>query len=357
MRYSFIILLSICILACENSDGQSDTPTPTIPTVDAGYTPEVSLKEAASFPVGMATQAAYLDFFSYTDVLDKEFNSLTAEYQMKQNIIHTGPTAYNWGPSDALVNYGRRKGMRVHGHALVWHQSVPDWLENFEGTDAEFEEIVKSYIQTVVNKYGTDVASWDVVNEAFNDQGGIRETVFLERMGTDYVAKCFQYAREANPDMLLFYNDYGTVWDQAKLTNMLAMLNDFQKRGIPVDGVGLQMHITYNFPEISRIQFAVDELVKRGLKVHFSEVDIRVNPDGDISTFTGERAKAQEDRMREIVQAYQTIPPDLQFGITFWGLRDGDSWLINFWGNPEWPLLFTDAYQHKLAHKGFVEGL
>ncbi len=357
MRLSIVLSLLVFLLACSNSGEGSDTPTPNPPTTGSGYSPTTTLKDAAPFPVGLATQVRYLDFLSYTQITEKEFNSITGEYQMKQNIIHTGPTSYNWGPSDALVNYAKRNGMRVHGHALIWHQSIPDWLNEFSGTDEEFEEIIKTFIQTTVNKYGTDVVSWDVVNEAFNDTGGTRETLFLRRMGPDYVAKCFQYAREANPDMLLFYNDYGTVWDQAKLDNMLAMIDDFQDRGIPIDGVGLQLHITYNFPAISRIQAAVNELVKRGLRVHFSEVDIRVNPEGDVTSLTSARSAAQEARMKELVEVFQTIPPDLQFGITFWGLRDSDSWLIDFWGNPEWPLLFTDGYQYKLAHRGFIEGL
>lgn len=343
-----ILLLLLLQIACkqEVTDPLSTT-----------YSPERSLKEAADFPVGLATQTWMLDMPQYSEILDTEFNSLTAEYEMKQNITHAGDGSYDWSATDQLLAYARDRDIRVHGHALLWHQAIAPWLEQFQGTDEAFADHVRTYIQEAVRRHADDVTSWDVVNEAFDDKGIWRNSLFLQRMGEDYVAQCFQWANEADSSVLLFYNDYGMIWDEDKLNAMLAMIDDFRNRGIAIHGVGLQMHIAYNWPNISHIQRAVDALVERDLLIHFSEVDIRVNPNGNRDHFTEKMAIDQQQRVEEIVHLYQSIPAHLQFGITFWGLRDTDSWLLGFWGNPDWPLLFDEQYRYKLAHKGFVEAL
>ncbi|MEZ4773319.1 MAG: endo-1,4-beta-xylanase [Bacteroidia bacterium] len=322
------------------------------------YTPTTALRDKASFPFGVAIQAGRISNPAYGSLVSKEFSSLTAEYEMKQNITATGPATYNWTPTDQIVNFAQANNQRVHGHALLWHSAVPDWITNFSGSSAEFDTVMKNYIHAVVGRYKGKVASWDVVNEAFEDQSGnLRNTVFRTKMGDDYIARCFQYAREADPDVWLFYNDYGTIYDNKKLDAMLAMIDDFQTRGIPIDGVGFQMHISYNWPSLSQIQNAVDKVKSRGLKIHFSELDIRANPDGDLTQLTTDRATDLQKRYKDIVTLYKGIPEAQQFGITVWGLKDNESWLINFWGNPEWPLLFDAESKYKLAHKGVIEAL
>lgn len=357
MRLAIVLIICIFLglLSCDE-DSTSPTVTSASPLASTfTYSPTLSLQQAAPFPVGLATQSGRIQHTRHTDILERDFNSITAEYEMKQQTIHTFEGQYNWQEPDALVDYADSRGIRVHGHALIWHQSTPSWLETQVETDSAFEAIIQSYIQEVVSRYGNKVASWDVVNEAFDDEGGWRNTIFRQRMGEDYIAKCFQYAHEADSSILLFYNEYGTIWNEGKLAVMMEMVDDLLLRGIPIDGVGLQMHVGYQFPALSLMKRAVDAIVERGLLVHFSEVDIRVNPDGKLTRLTEERAIAQENRLKEIVQLYQDIPADLQYGITFWGLRDNESWVINFWGNPDWPLLYTPDYDAKWAHRGFVE--
>ncbi len=347
-------LLALFLLMIAACDEKPDTLPP-----DDGltYTPTAALRDQSPFPFGVAIQGARLNNPQYGALVAKEFGSLTAEYEMKQRTISTGLNTYNWGPVDQIVNFAQAHGQRVHGHALVWHSSVPDWLTNFAGDSAAFEAVVKDYIHTVVGRYKGKIASWDVVNEAFEDNqtGALRNTLFRQKMGNDYVARCFQYAREADPDVLLFYNEYGTLYDNNKLTAMLAMIDDFQARGIPIDGVGFQMHIRHDWPSLSNIQAAVDQVKNRSLKIHFSELDIRVNGDGNLTAMTPARAIEQQDRYRDIVALYKNLPPAQQFGITVWGLKDDESWLIQFWGNPEWPLLFDANRKYKLAHKGVME--
>ncbi|MDX2284274.1 MAG: endo-1,4-beta-xylanase [Bacteroidia bacterium] len=322
------------------------------------YTPSGTLKGKAAFPVGVAVQSGRLPLASYDQLIRAEFSSITAEYEMKQNIVHRGANAYNWVPSDAIVNYGNTNGLRVHGHALVWHNAVPNWLNSFSGTNAEFDSLMKDYIQAFVGRYKGKVASWDVVNEAFEDGSGAwRNTLFRQKMGADYVAKCFQWAHEADPDAKLFYNDYGAEYDAPKRAAIVAMIQDLQARGVPIHGFGFQMHISYKGPSLSTMTGAVNALKATGLLIHFSELDIRANPDNDLTDLTVERALAQETKYQEVASLHKSLPAAQQFGITLWGLKDNDSWLIDFWGNPEWALLFNQNFKHKRSHRGMMEGL
>ena len=349
LRFSFIFLWAILTVGCSEN---AVTENPEEPE------PYTALRSVAPFPVGVAIQSSRLGSGTHSELVRTVFNSLTAEYEMKMKHLTSASGSYIWTHADRLVAFANEHDMQVHGHALVWHQSTPSWLENFSGTDMEFEDAVKDYITTVVQRYQDDVVSWDVINEAFEDGSGeLRNSVFRRRMGPDYIARLFQYAREADPDVLLFYNDYGTIWDPAKLESMLDMVDDLQARGIPIDGVGLQMHITYTNPPLRNIVAVMDAIVQRGLKIHISEMDVRVNPQGDLSVLTDERSQLQKKRVNEIVVAFMDLPEENQFAITWWGLRDPESWLIDFWGNPEWGLLFDAEYQPKPAYEGFLEAL
>ena len=344
----YLLLVLGLLSACSSSTEPEPDPGPSL-----SLTP---LRDATSVPIGLAFQARRLQLTAYSQIARQVFSSITAEYEMKMAHISMGPGAYDWSNADDLVNFALAHEMQVHGHALVWHESTPPWLEQFSGTDEAFEAAVRQYIMDVVGRYKDRVVSWDVVNEAFeNNTGLLRRSVFRQKMGEDYLARLFQYAREADPDALLFYNDYATPWDDAKQDAMLAMVDDFQRRGIPIDGVGLQMHVTYNFPPIDRITAVMDSVVSRGLLVHISEMDVRVNPDGDLTQLTPARSQAQKDRLKAIVNAFMELPADQRFAITVWGLRDPDSWLIDFWGNPEWPLLYDEGFAPKPAYEGFLE--
>ena len=147
-------------------------------SVKDGITPDIitplptkSLKSAStSFSVGLSTSTPKLDLLSYTQIIEREFERITAEYQMKMNVILPVKGTYNWSKADQIVNYAVSKGLKVHGHALVWHESTPDWLLNYQGTDVQFEQEVKDYITAVVSRYKGKVASWDVVNEGVSDK-------------------------------------------------------------------------------------------------------------------------------------------------------------------------------------------
>ncbi|MFY7729754.1 MAG: endo-1,4-beta-xylanase [Flavobacterium sp.] len=319
------------------------------------------------FYVGMAVKADQLVSGSpYDVILKNEFSSISAEYEMKMNPISVASGVYNWEAADKIVTYGSNNGINVHGHALVWHMAVPNWLANYQGTDAEFSNEVKKYITDVVTHYAGKVTSWDVVNEAVDDNtGNLRNTIFLQRMGPNYVNQCFQWAQEAanaagDTDLLLFYNDYATSTNIPKQNRMYELIDALKASNL-IDGIGFQMHNTYLSPTKSQIETDINRAVGKGLKIHISELDIQVNPFNDISTFTNERRLDQKDKYKEIVKIYNAIPAANKYALTIWGMRDNDSWIpynaeLNHPGN-DWPLLYDSNFAIKSAHTGFLQGL
>ncbi|SDW70353.1 endo-1,4-beta-xylanase [Lutibacter oricola] len=347
-------------------DGVTTTASKTIRVDENGICPNgfcgsgssESLKAAATtFSVGTITRSAWVNAGGqHTDILKQEFNNLTSEYEMKMNIMYPSEGSYDFSAADAIVDFAVANDINVHGHALIWHNATPSWVENFSGTDAEFEAMVEDYITTTLTRYKGKVRSWDVVNEALEDGAGhpLRNSVFRQKMGDDYIKKCFQFARNADPDVLLFYNDYNMAASSTKRAAMFGIVDDL---GDLIDGVGGQMHISYDGPSASQIQSLADGVVSRDLKLHFAELDIRANPSNDLTSLTNERAEKQRDKYEEVVKIYNSIPLDNKFALTVWGVRDNESWLINFWGNDDWPLLFDAGYNKKQAYFGFLAGL
>ncbi len=318
------------------------------------------------FFVGVAVKSNQLtEGSAYDVVLKNEFSSITAEYEMKMDPISTGSGSYNWDAADKIVNYGNDNGINVHGHALVWHNAVPDWLSDFSGTDAEFALEVKKYITDVVTRYAGKVRSWDVVNEAVDDNGNMRNTIFLQKMGPDYIKDCYQWARDAanaagDTNLLLFYNDYATSTNIPKQDQVFSIVDDLKASNL-IDGVGFQMHNTYLSPTKEQIETDINRAVALGLKVHVSELDIQVNQNNDITYLTAERALAQKEKYKEIVKIYNALPETNKYALTVWGFKDNESWIpystdLNHPGN-DWPLLYNNKFELKKAHTGFLEGL
>lgn len=332
-------------------------------TASVAYTQTETLASASPFPVGLALTRNFYKNPDYARLAALEFSSVTAENVMKPRYISIGPDRYYWQAADSVVDFCRKNKMQLHGHTLVWNKSVPDWVKEFKGDSTAWEGILKRYIQDVANHFKGKVVSWDVVNEALNYEENIkkdgiwRNSIWLQHLGKDYVARCFQYARQADPSAKLFYNDYKVEADTLKLAGMLHMLDDFIERGIPIDGVGLQMHITMDTPEPG-IRRVIREVARRGLLVHISELDVSVNPGHDsvIVKEKDELLKRQADKVRQIVTAFmEEVPPKQRFAITTWGLTDANSWLA--YKKEDYPLLFDRNFKPKAAYYAFLKGL
>ena len=318
-----------------------------------------TLKGVASFPIGAAINPQLLASNAlYKSALVKNYNSISTENCAKMNRLQPKAGQFNWTDTDALVNFARQNNMKVHGHTLIWHVAVPTWVTNFQGDSLAWEKLMKTHIQTVVGHYKGSIKSWDVVNEAFEADGSLRQSIWYQHLGADYIARCFQYAHEADPQALLFYNDNNSVYQTKKSDAVYAMLKNLKQRNIPINGVGLQMHITVNTSE-SILTNVIRQYASTGLLVHLSELDIRMNYSLSTTFVLTDAVKnAHASKYKAIARIYRgVVAKAQQFGITNWNLGDNDSWLLTESKSEDHPLLFDKNYNRKLSYYGFMQGL
>ena len=338
--------------------------------VESQVSQSMTLQKLSPFPIGFAiTPNAVKNNQPYRQIVVDHGGSITAENVMKPSQIIPQKGTYNFEQADYLTDFAKNQSKRLHGHALVWYiDTAPTWMKQIKDS-TELENVLRNYIQTVGSHFKGKVASWDVVNEAFDNATGAVRTESVDTkgktllnlggvIGKDYVARMFQYARSADPDALLFYNEYGQETNIKKLDAVLKMVADFKKRSIPIDGLGLQMHITINTPDAG-IENAIQKSADTGLMVHISELDISMNT-AKVKDFMPSQAELAKQYQKYwfVVNTYKRIVPvKQQFGITMWGVGDANSWIPGFCSCTDFPLLFDEKYAPKHAFDGFVEGL
>lgn len=313
------------------------------------------LKDRYHFPIGASMNPRLLaENNAYRNVAITEFTSVTAENHMKMMLVHPEADRFDFSKGDEIVAFAKDHQKRIHGHTLVWHNQVPKWMNEFSGDTQAWEAMLKNHIQTVAKHYKGQVAGWDVVNESFLDDGSLRPTVWSKNI-PDYIAKSFQWAHEADPNAILFYNDYGQDGKPKKMQAILNLVKDLQARNIPIHGLGLQMHINIDSKNEELVD-VINQSAKTGLTIHFSELDIAVNPKNDSTFVYHETAKkAQQEKFELVFKAYQELPKHQQYGITFWNVGDRDSWLRGYFKRPkEYPLLFDDTYTRKPIYSNLL---
>ena len=243
-----------------------------------------SLHHHAKFHIG--TSVRFIPFSKDTlaqKIQQHHFNSYTAGSDMKMYQITPNPGVYNWSRVDSIVDYAAKNNQRLFGHNLIWHSSTPKWVEKKALKNPEWlDGFMKEYISTYVGRYKGIVDGWDVVNEGLNTKGqGLRtESIWFKSLGKKYIEKAFTYAHAADPDAILFYNDFNIERDSLKLDSMLEMVYDFLDRGVPISGVGFQMHIRMDIPN-EIIARSLKKAADTGLQIHLSEVDIIFNTHDD----------------------------------------------------------------------------
>jgi endo-1,4-beta-xylanase len=365
---NYLFILVLFIVACKKQPIVNPDPKPSeeFLVIDNSTT----LKSKTAFPVGMQCYIGILDFQVPSTRVSEQFTSFTAASLFWKGIEPTLGN-YNFTDMDKCVDYCTRNKLRIHAHALVYFQNdiTPDYIKNFAGTKAEFEALVKTHIQTVVNRYKGKVAAFDVVNEMISDfKGTLYFNNYIERFYQndagyeEFIGKCFTYAREADPSSKLFYNEsLLELTNQKKLNATLSLLTRLKANKIPIDGIGTQMHVDIYYP-MSSIDNALKKLAETGLLVHISELDVSVNEDANgkgnlgITDFTPNLADQQGKRYRAIARSYQqNVPAAQQWGITCWDLMDHTSWLNQF--RKEWPCLFDQNCDKKPAFYGFLQGI
>lgn len=307
----------------------------------------------APYPIGAAvTPSTLKSNANYRNTVTTEMSSISGENAMKMNAISRGRKSYFWDDADYLVNFAVENKLRVHGHTLIWYKHTPSWVSSFSGTKEDWKTIMKEYIQDVVGRYKGKVASWDVVNEIINDDGSLRDCIWLQKIGPEYISLAFQYAHEADPAAILFYNDYGHEYSHARRKKAYHLADSLAKNNVPIHGLGLQMHTN-----ISRagndIRYAITAAAVTGLKVHVSEFDVAVNADKKLTAINETVALQQKELYRVAAKAMLDIPENQRWGITMWGVHDPSSWLSP---NPDWALPFNASFEKKPAYDGLLQG-
>ena len=355
-----------------------------VATVQGGAEP--SLREVAQrsgFLIGTAVRPAHLSEAAYSSTLAREFNMIEPEDALKWEVVHPERSSFDFSQADQIVDFAIRHGMKVRGHTLVWHRQNPKWLTNRTFAPAELSQILEEHIKTVVGHYRGKIFAWDVVNEAFDEvrPGTLRTTLWRDEPGIDgaasyelqatnnaarseraarnqpysYIERSFRWAHEADPQALLFYNDAEAETVNPKSDAIYAMMSDFRKRGVPIDGVGFQMHVANMRANIPSLSANIKRFAALGVHVHITEMDVALPVDSN-GAARPQDLQLQADIYRQIAAACRSHP--LCTAIQTWGFTDKYSWIGSHSKHKEGAaLLFDRDYRAKPAYDALRDAL
>ncbi|TDB95561.1 endo-1,4-beta-xylanase [Actinomadura sp. 7K534] len=284
---------------------------------------------------GAAIASGRLNDSVYTTIANREFNSVTAENEMKIDATEPQRGQFNFSAADRIYNWAVQNGKEVRGHTLAWHSQQPDWMRNLSG--GALRQAMIDHINGVMAHYRGKIVQWDVVNEAFEDgNSGARRDSNLQRTGNDWIEVAFRTARAADPSAKLCYNDYNVEnWNWAKTQAMYNMVRDFKQRGVPIDCVGFQSHFNSGSPYNSNFRTTLQSFAALGVDVAITELDIQ---------------GASPTTYANVVNDCLAVSRCL--GITVWGVRDTDSWR-----SEQTPLLFDGNGNKKSAYTSVLNAL
>lgn len=355
---TFIAVIALLLTGCTTSQK------------NGRFKSSVSLKEAykQDFLMGTALSATQIEEKEpdAAALVPEQFNAITPENIMKAEIIHPQWDVYNFDLADKIAEYGKRHSMQVNGHTLIWHSQLPAFARAIKDVDS-FKTFFTGHITTVAGRYEGKIASWDVVNEALNEDGTMRQSIFLEKLGDDFVTDAFRLAQKAAPATELYYNDYNNE-QAAKRAGCIALIRKIQNAGVRIDGIGIQGHWHLGKLPLKDIEESILAYSALGLKVMFTELDIEVltrNFTGaDVNRRIGEDPALNpyvnglpDSVQQQLATDYENLfklflkYKDKITRVTFWGVNDGQSWL-NGWpvrGRTNHPLLFDREYKPKPA--------
>ena len=334
------------------------------------YSAGPGLKDAYKdyFTIGVAVNKHNISDPAQIAIIKKQFNSVTAENAWKPGEIHPKEGVWNFGLADSIANFCRENGIKMRGHCLCWHSQFADWMfTDKKGKPVKkevFYERLRDHIHTVVNRYKDVVYAWDVVNEAMADDGRpfefvdgkmvpaspYRQSRHFKLCGDEFIAKAFEFAREADPTGVLIYNDYSCV-DNGKRERIYNMVKKMKEAGVPIDGIGMQGHYNIYFPEEDQLEKAITRFKEIVNIIHITELDLRTNTEsGGQLMFSRGEAKPQapyigtlqEDQYARLFKIFRKHK-DVIKNVTFWNLSDKDSWL----GVNNHPLPFDENFKAK----------
>jgi len=322
------------------------------------------------FPIGVAVNPQSLQNKKVASFIVSQFNSLTPENAMKMGPIHPEENRYNWRDADSIVNFATAHSLRVRGHNLCWHQQTPSWFfKDDKGNQVTKEMLLKrlkEHITTVVNRYKGKIYAWDVVNEAIDDDSTklLRNSMWYKICGDDFIIKAFKYAHEADPNAVLFYNDYNTERPE-KRERVYRLLKQLVNAKVPINGVGLQAHWSVYEPDQKDLVETIRKFSSLGLKIQITELDISIYPwekeqralrTGEKGVLTAELEQKQLDKYAMVFKTFRKYRKVIT-GVTFWNMSDGYTWLDQYpvTGRKNFPLLFDRDLQPKKAFSSVVD--
>jgi endo-1,4-beta-xylanase len=341
------------MLAC--GGGSSTTTTTTTP-------PPTTLRQVAAthnIKVGAAAYSPDLIDASYGTTLGSEYSQLQPENEMKFGFVHPAANTYDFTGADALVAFAQAHTMVVRGHTLVWHNQVPSWVPMGNYNPQQLSTILQDHITTVMQHYAGKVYAWDVVNEAFNDDGTIRDNIWYDQpgigfagMGTQTIEQSLNWAHAADPAAKLFYNDYNDETMNPKSDAIYAMAQDFKTRGVPLDGIGFQFHVDLSFDDpnaLASVASNFQRFAALGLELHITELDIRLQDSSAASL-------AAQAKLYGELAAICVQQPSCKVFQT-WGFTDKYSWIPSAFPGWGWALPFDANYQKKPAYTSIKNAL
>lgn len=350
LRSIATVLALAAAAACGGGESGTTSPTapttPTTPTTPAAdTTPLRTYAARRNVYVGSAIDRGFrmagTEGTTFRTTFTRQFNMLTAENDMKHAGLQPSRGVFRYTSADSLVAFAEQNGMKVRGHTLIWHNQNASWLTNGTWTKDEAKQLLVDHITNVVAHYRGRVMEWDVLNEILADNGSLRAGVWLNAIGPEYIELAFRTARAADPNAGLFYNDYNIEGVNAKSDSAYQLVSDLVARGVPVTGVGFQGHfIVGQIP--STIAANIQRFAALGLKVHFTELDIRMP-----TPSTSASRETQAQNYRDVVSTCLSFPAC--GAVVTWGLTDKESWIPSVFAGQGEALLFDASYQPKPA--------
>ena len=343
-----------------------------IQAVKAQNTATPSLKEIFKndFFIGTAINAQQIEEkdLAADKLIKQQFNAVTPENIMKAEVIEPAWNKFNFALADKLVDYAQKNNLKVNAHNLIWHSQLPAFMHHMQSADS-VKQYFENHITTVASRYDGKVYSWDVVNEALNEDGTLRNSIFLQKLGDNYIVEAFRLAQKASPHSKLYYNDYN-IEQPKKRAGTIALIKKIQAAGVRIDGVGIQGHWKAGNVPLNDIEESIKDFSALGVEVMFTELDLSVLPNpwenttADVSATSKGNSKmnpyanglpdsVQQKLTKSYTDLFKLFMKYKKYisRITFWGVNDGQSWLNN-WpvrGRTNYPLLFDKNFKPKPA--------
>ncbi|GAB2486017.1 endo-1,4-beta-xylanase [Nocardiopsis aegyptia] len=319
------------------------------PPPGSGDLPALARAHGVDLGVAVAVEPLLRDG-DYQDVVEGHYTSVTAENTMKWEHVQPERGVFDWSGPDAVVGFAEDRGMNVRGHTLLWHNQQPEWLSQGEWTSDELRGVLREHMEALMGRYQGRIGAWDVINEPFEDGGPfLRENLWYQVLGEDYIAEALRMAHEVDPQARLYINEFNIEGGGAKADALYALAADLLDRGVPLHGIGFQSHFVHGqVPE--NLAETMTRFTDLGLEVTVTELDVRI-----AEPVSEEAVQEQREEFRHVVAACLDVPACQ--GVTVWGVSDAHSWI------PEWfpgygaATPFDEDYAPKPALWGMVDAL